>query len=122
MPSQFDLIIVGSCLQKMVCLCERKHIPTVMPGAKRKRSGLVTRTMPVVKVQISQSEESLSKVLSSTVGASQCASIKVENDNSHHVKRQRMASLEKIRFEHGTSVASPKPQEKTLLAVSILFQ
>jgi hypothetical protein len=114
--SQFDLIVVGSCLQKMVCLCERKHIPTVMPGAKRKRSGLVTRTMPVVKVQISQSKESLSKVLSSTVGASQCASIKVENDNSHHVKRQRMASLEKIRFEHGTSVASPKPQDKTLLA------
>ncbi|KAH8966115.1 hypothetical protein BDL97_03G007500 [Sphagnum fallax] len=102
--------------EKMVCFCERKHIPTVIPGAKRKRSGLVTRTMPVVKVQISQSKESLSKVLSSTVAASQCASIKVENDNSHHVKRQRMASLEKIRFEHGTSVASPKPQEKTLLA------
>jgi hypothetical protein len=118
--SKFALII-GSCLQNMACVCERKNIPTVMQGAKRKRSGLVTRSIPVDKVQTSEGKYSPSKVPLNSVNALPCTSTEAEDDNSHHVKRQRMGSLDKIRLEGGTSLAVPETQDKALLAVSFPF-
>jgi hypothetical protein len=118
--SKFALII-GSCLQNMACVCERKNIPTVMQGAKRKRSGLVTRSIPVDKVQTSEGKYSPSKVPLNSVNALPCTSTEAEDDNSHHVKRQRMGSLDKMRLEGGTSLAVPETQDKALLAVSFPF-
>jgi len=104
----------------------KQHISRVMmPGQKRKRSGLVTRTMPAVdKVQTTttQSKDSPSKVLSnsSICASSPCTSSEVEDDYYLHMKRQRMASLGKIRFEGGTKVvAQSKPQETTTARVTV---
>jgi hypothetical protein len=106
----------------------KQHISRVMmPGQKRKRSGLVTRTMPAVdKMQTTttttQSKDSPSKVLSnsSICTSSPCTSSEVEDDYSLHMKRQRMASLGKIRFEGGKKVvAQSKPQEMMTAHVTV---
>jgi hypothetical protein len=88
----------------------------------------VTRTMPAVdKMQTTtttttQSKDSPSKVLSnsSICTSFPCTSSEVEDDYSLHMKRQRMASLGKIRFEGGKKVvAQSKPQEMITAHVTV---
>jgi hypothetical protein len=69
-----------------------------------------------------QSKDSPSKVLSnsSICTSSPCTSSEVEDDYSLHMKRQRMASLGKIRFEGGKKVvAQSKPQEMMTAHVTV---
>jgi hypothetical protein len=60
-------------------------------------------------------------VFFNNVGVSPCASIIIEDENSHHVKWQHMVKLKNICFEHGTFVVSPKHDTKTLMVKNILF-
>lgn len=107
-------------MQGLHCVCTRMAVPSITPGTKRKRSGLVTRTMPVEIAQTSQSKGSPAKVLFGSVRKSPSQFVDVLDDDSYQMKQQRMASLDKIPFEADTS-SSPANLDGSTFKVDLIL-